>query len=186
VNTPASSPQGLPDRPDLNLVKFDRLYTTHFQEIYAYVARRRPGHEVPDLVAEVFATTWRRIDDVPPSPEDRLWLYGVARRNLSQDDRATYRRHALISRLVQTRSSPLEHSDADESDSLAFLRELIGHLKPLDQEVVRLVAWESLTHDEVAQVLGCSANAVTIRWHRSIGRLRKAFPAPQKEDNGGD
>jgi RNA polymerase sigma-70 factor (ECF subfamily) len=177
-------------------MKFERLYEACFAEIYAYVARRRAPHQVADLVAEVFATSWRRIDAVPPAPEDRLWLYGVARRILSQDERSTHRRRALFNRLVQNRSYSRQHSDTDESDVAEHLRSLVRHLKPIDREVVRLIVWESLTHDEVAQILGCSANTVAIRWHRSIARLRNGLtrpddaevtlPQPQKEDSDGD
>ena len=45
-------------------------------------------------------------------------------------------------------------------------------LRPRDRELVRLIAWEQLSHAEVANMLGCSVNAVAIRWHRSIKRLR--------------
>jgi len=170
-----------PEREDAELPqarpRFEQLYEDHFQSIYSFVLRRREAQEVGDLVADVFAVVWRRIADVPEPPEDRLWLYGVARRVLSQDGRARGRRLSLVTRLTQTR--PLRpDSDIDEPEAAQRLRELIGHLKPLDQEIVRLVAWESLSHAEAAQVLNCSANTVAIRWHRSVERLRKAMDAP--------
>jgi RNA polymerase sigma-70 factor (ECF subfamily) len=180
-----SARRGASDGPDPDRARFDQLYAAHFAEVYAYVARRRPRHDVPDLVAEVFARAWQRIDVVPPGPEDRLWFYGVARRVLSQDERSTARRHALVNRLAQNRSTWTERSVGEQSDApdaAAQLRTLIEHLKPLDREVVRLVAWESLSHAEAAQVLGCSANAVAIRWHRSITRLRRSLTATSDDD----
>jgi RNA polymerase sigma factor (sigma-70 family) len=180
-----SARRGVSDGPDPDRARFDQLYAEHFAEVYAYVARRRSGHDVPDLVAEVFARAWQRIEAVPPAPEDRLWLYGVGRRVLSQDERSTARRLALVNRLAQNRSTWTERPGGEQSDApdaTAQLRSLIEHLKPLDREVVRLVAWESLSHAEAAQVLGCSANAVAIRWHRSITRLRRSLTA--KGDGG--
>jgi RNA polymerase sigma factor (sigma-70 family) len=197
VKKASSSRPEVSGGPDRDETEFDRLYRTHFSAMYAYVARRRPSHEVPDLVAEVFATAWRRLDAVPPPSEDRLWLYGVARRVLSQDGRTTFRRRALVNRLAQNRPSH-EQSDVDEPDWMADLRELIAHLKPLDREVVRLVAWEALSHEEVAHVLGCTANAVAIRWHRAISQLRRQLSPqilqdidgiptqPREEDTGGN
>jgi hypothetical protein len=35
---------------------------------------------VPDIVAEIFTTAWRRLGDVPDLPLDKLRLYGTARR----------------------------------------------------------------------------------------------------------
>jgi RNA polymerase sigma-70 factor (ECF subfamily) len=60
--------------------KFEALYLAHYKSIYAYVQRRVPqsSPDVPDVVSEVFAVAWRRINDVPPIPQDRLWLFGVA------------------------------------------------------------------------------------------------------------
>jgi hypothetical protein len=35
--------------------------------------------EAADVVADTMLVAWRRIDDVPPEPGTRLWLFGVAR-----------------------------------------------------------------------------------------------------------
>jgi len=50
------------------------------------------------------------------------------------------------------------HEDrGDVQDVLAALREL----RPDDQEILRLAAWEGLTTRELAAALGCSENAVS-------------------------
>ena len=169
--------------------RFDQLYHSHFRSVYAYALRRTPTlQDVPDLVSDVFTTAWRRIDRVPEPPQDLLWLYGVARRVLSQHHRGRRRRERLGIRLralaiTATPSGP-------ESGGLLDRRliELIESLRPRDRELVRLIAWEQLSHAQVADVLGCSANAVAIRWHRSIKCLRSQLgdgvgelpPGPQE------
>lgn len=160
-----------------NRTKFERLYNQHFGDIYAFVLRRRPSQEVGDLVAEVFAVAWRRIGVVPATPEAKLWLYGVARRVLSQDERARMRRQSLFERLSQRRPAPSERMEVEDPRS-ARLCELLEHMRSRDREIVHLIAWESLSHEEVACVLGCSTNTVAIRWHRAIERLRQAMPVP--------
>lgn len=64
--------------------RFDEIYRAQYRAIYAYMHRRLgPGVvDAADVAADVFAVAWRRIDEVPPAPEDRLWLYGVARRRV--------------------------------------------------------------------------------------------------------
>ena len=52
----------------------------------------------------------------------------------------------------------------------SILQALHG-LKEADQELLRLVAWEAMPHNQIAQVLGCSENAVAIRLHRARQRL---------------
>jgi RNA polymerase sigma factor (sigma-70 family) len=156
--------------------RFDRLYESHYQAIYAYALRRtRATHEVPDLVAEVFTTAWRRMATVPKPPEDMLWLYGVARRVVSQHHRGHRRRDRLDVRLRGTSMAPEAPESASDNSSHLRLTGLIDALSPRDREVVRLIAWEQLDHAQVAYLLGCTPNAVAIRWHRSVKFLRDHF-----------
>jgi len=135
---------------------------------------RRVGHaDVADLVADVFTAVWRRIEDVPPPPEDKLWLYGVARRVVSQHERGKRRRERFFLRLRHHDRSAEQPISEDDSLLQSQVVDLLNPLKPNDRELVRLVIWEQLTHAEIAQILGCSANAVAIRWHRSLERLRR-------------
>lgn len=157
-------------------VRFERLYRQHFDAIYAYAARRVGiASEVPDLVADVFTVAWRRIDDIPPPPHDLLWLYGVARRVHSQRARTYQRRMHLADRLARESATwewevpPLD-ANGRVSDRLAAA---LARLRPTDQELLRLVAWEALSRSEAAVVLGCSVNAVSIRWHRLMRRLAR-------------
>jgi RNA polymerase sigma-70 factor, ECF subfamily len=47
----------------------------------------------------------------------------------------------------------------------------LARLPSAEQELLRLVAWEGLSHREVAAVLGCSENAAAIRLHRARRHL---------------
>lgn len=51
---------------------FESLYTSHYQEIAAYVRRRVADREADDVIAQVFVVAWRRIERVPTPPADRL------------------------------------------------------------------------------------------------------------------
>jgi RNA polymerase sigma-70 factor, ECF subfamily len=156
--------------------RFELLYKEHFQAVYAYCLRRVPTDEVSDLVAEIFTTAWRRMANLPPPPEDRLWLYGTARRTVSQNHRGHFRAERTLASLRQSLSSATSTASNGTSTSSAResrVIELVDHLRPKDRELVRLIVWEQLSHSEVARVLGCSTNAVGIRWHRSLRRLRR-------------
>ena len=49
--------------------RFRQLYEEHYLHIQAYAVRRVDVQaDVADVVAEVFTTAWRRLDDVPPAP----------------------------------------------------------------------------------------------------------------------
>ena len=46
-------------------------------------------------------------------------------------------------------------------------------LPDADREVLRLAAWEGLSHAQIAISLGCSENAAALRLHRARQRLRE-------------
>jgi RNA polymerase sigma-70 factor (ECF subfamily) len=160
------------DGPDARST-FEDLYRNHFVAIYAYVLRRASRTDTADLVADVFATAWRRIDDVPAGLDSKMWLYGVARRIISQHYRSKGRVDRLKSKLLH---NALLVSPGDQSESFDLdtqVRQLIKSLRDDDRELVTLIVWDGLTHAEVAMILGCTANAVAIRWHRALKRLRR-------------
>jgi RNA polymerase sigma-70 factor (ECF subfamily) len=76
--------------------RFRRVYAVNFEPLLAY-AMRRVGQpeDAADVVAETFLVAWRRIGELPPEAEARLWLYGVARRVLANHHRGGDRRDRL-------------------------------------------------------------------------------------------
>jgi len=77
--------------------RFEALYGAHRPSIAAYVRRRVIEHDVEDVIAQVFLIAWRRFAMIPPPPEDRLWLFGVARRMVADHRRSTVRRRSGLS-----------------------------------------------------------------------------------------
>ena len=154
-------------------LRFQRLYQANFRPVQAYAVNRLgTPDDVPDVVAEVFTTAWRRLADVPPPPGDRLWLYGTARRVIARRHRSASRLRNLVGRLAAERypTAQLQASGQDPARDQVLVA--VAELKPADREALLLVHWEQLSYAEAAQVLGCSANAVGIRVHKAKARLR--------------
>ncbi|QDT00327.1 sigma-70 family RNA polymerase sigma factor [Adhaeretor mobilis] len=59
------------------------------------------------------------------------------------------------------------------SETAVDLRKAIETMETLDQEVLALRHFEELTNKEVAEVLGVSEKAASIRYVRAVGRLKK-------------
>jgi len=158
--------------------RFEALYTGSYQEITGYVRRRVPPDAADDVVAQVFTVAWRRFGEVPGPPQDRLWLFGVARNCAAEHHRAATRRLRLRTRLSQEPAA-VAHvpgpggPDHDPGPVLAAL----ASLKPRDREALQLVLWDELSHAEAAAVLGCTVNAFELRYRRARNRVRDAIAA---------
>lgn len=160
---------------------FEALYTSYADAVYRY-ALRRAGRDVDpdDVVAETFATCWRRLDAVPEGRE-LPWLYGTARRVLANQRRSVGRQERLRTRLE---TEPPVTSEAAVEEGTA--RAVLDRLAPRDREILLLATWEQLTTADIAIALGISENAVYIRLHRARQRFQAAFEAARDEERGGE
>jgi RNA polymerase sigma factor (sigma-70 family) len=153
------------------LARFDALFTEHQRPVLAYAMRRTPTlADAEDVAAETFTIAWRKLETVPT---DALpWLYAVARRVLANHRRGLGRRERLTALLrVEDVATPMRAGEAVDGPAFAAL----AALSPADQEVLRLVAWEELGNQQIAAVLGITANAVAIRLHRARARFADAL-----------
>jgi len=146
-------------------LRLEQLFAAHGRAVFAYARRRASAADADDVVAETFLVAWRRIDDVPEEP--RPWLLGVARRCLANLDRGQARQSALRLRLASTPSVDSMSVESHDDE----VRRALDQLSPAEREVVMLLAWDGLTPDEAAVVLGCSRAAVYLRLHRARRRL---------------
>ena len=156
---------GSPER-----ARYDDLYRRAFRPLTAYALRRAAPEDAADVVAETLLVAWRRLDAVPPPPDDVPWLYGVARHVLANQRRSARRRSATVERLAAELRTAKRHTPAPDPTGHALRR-----LPPDQQELLRLAAWEGLQPRELAVVLGCTPNAASIRLHRARAALRRAM-----------
>ncbi|WP_433463707.1 RNA polymerase sigma factor [Spirillospora sp. CA-128828] len=163
--------------PDDGRRRFEAIYKAHRARVLGYALRRTADpQDAADVLAETFLTAWRRLDDVPPGDQARLWLYGVARRVLANHHRGERRRSALAADLAgQLRIDLAAHRVPRPEGDLAAIAAAFGELSEGDRELLSLVGWEGLDHGEIAAVLGCSRNAVRIRLHRARRRFARGL-----------
>ncbi|GAA1560798.1 sigma-70 family RNA polymerase sigma factor [Actinomadura kijaniata] len=163
--------------PDPLAHRFEHAYRAHSAAVLGYLVRRaEPPEDAADLMAEVFTVAWRRVADMPPGDEARLWLYGVARNVLSNHRRSRIRRHRLADRLREHLSrSPRVHHDDARHDEADHVRAALATLPERDREVIALTAWEGMTAAEIAVVLDLDPGTVRSRLSRARARLRAAL-----------
>jgi RNA polymerase sigma-70 factor, ECF subfamily len=166
-------------------VRFRRIYQDCYRPVQAYAINRLgSADDVPDVVAEVFLTAWRRLADIPPPPGDRFWLYGTARRVIARRHRSASRRQRLLGRLAAEPGPGVPPATGSREPGHDRLLAAIGELRPAYREALLLVHWDQLSYAEAAQVLGCSANAVGLRVHKAKARLRQLLGAEAEPEAG--
>ncbi|HEX3392400.1 MAG TPA: sigma-70 family RNA polymerase sigma factor [Solirubrobacteraceae bacterium] len=166
---------------DDQLQAFTSLYERYAEAVHRYASRRCDRDMAEDVVAQVFAVAWRRRCHMP-SEEALPWLYGVARRVLSEQRRSDRRRQRLHERMRGERA--VEHDEdngsAPQLDDAA-LSQGLRLISAADREVLLLTYWEELSPAQVAEAMGCSRATLAVRLHRAHRRLRKQIEAAGQE-----
>ena len=160
-----------------NEERFRALYERHHPAIIAYFVRRIGSQDAADAADDVFAVAWRRFEKIPEEDETLRWLYGVAHNVLANRRRGERRSNRLLARLGNQRQPDLLGPEPQVLRNLEgqHVVEVLGSMRPDDQELVLLSYWEGLSHSEIGQLLGCSKSAVDARMHRALQRMRKAM-----------
>ena len=160
---------------------FTDLFRSHREGIARYMVRRGADELAADLAAETFAIAWRRRAQwrALDAEQQVAWLYGVARNVLANAHRAQRRAAGLADRLVQAAD---RNADVADHGNLTVEQLAVAaafdQLSDADQEVIRLVAWDALTPQQAAQVLGCRTATLAMRLHRARTRLKKLIDSP--------
>ena len=151
--------------------RFEQIYEEHREAVRVFVRRRAPDSILEDVVSETFLVCWRKLDRVPDEPLP--WLYAVARKTLANQRRRLAREQRVGA--VDPAAAVAEPEPVGDS----ILAAAFAALSERDREVLRLIAWEGLSLSQAAVVLGCSALACRVRYHRAKTRLARRLEASE-------
>ncbi|MEV6305704.1 RNA polymerase sigma factor [Actinoplanes sp. NPDC051861] len=159
---------------------FAALFDRYFTALHGYAARRLGGAGGDDVAAETFLIAFRQRESFDPDRGTvRAWLYGIATNLIREHRRAEERGYRAHTRAA---AEPVYSADLDRADSRMTaqaardrLVAALAGLAPQDRDVVLLVVWGELSHEEVASALGIPAGTVGSRLHRARKRLRAAL-----------
>jgi RNA polymerase sigma factor (sigma-70 family) len=148
------------------VARFRALYDAAYPRVVAYALRRaRTREDALDVVSETLLIAWRRLDEIPTGGQSLPWVFGVARRVLANHYRAAGRRERLATRAAQSPPEAVPQFD--------LVHEALHALRPDQQEILTLAAWDDLDNHEIAVVLGLTPAAVAVRLHRARRRLAR-------------
>src|SRR5215469_16853010 len=116
--------------------RFEAAYRELYAPICGYTLRRvREPEDAAEVIAETFATLWRRFDRCPQGDELRPWLFGVARRVIANQRRSERRRTALGERLAAN-AGP--HATGRFDEAPGDLARAFASLSESDRELLSL------------------------------------------------
>lgn len=148
--------------------RFEALYYDHREAVWRYARRRADEQGAADVFSEVFMIAWRRLERVPDEPDDALpWLLACTRKVLWHQQRAERRRFRLIARLASSAPVVVEQPERPTGE----LSRALAKLSERDRDALLLTAWDGLTSEQAAEVLGCSPQAFRARARRARRRL---------------
>lgn len=155
---------------------FGELYDFYFEPICRYVAWHGCRKDrAEDIVSQAFLKALDRIAAFDPSKGPfPAWLYTIARHcvidQFRRDKKTVF---AELGDLPDTREPA---ADALPGEHLAELRRAIADLKPEQRDIVLLRVWEDKSYDEIAMILGRSADACKMSFSRTMALLRDRLP----------
>ena len=160
------------EAPSVNETRFNEVFVAYHDEIWKYAMRRCAYDDAVNIVSDTFLTAWRRVQDIPAGDDARLWLYKVASHCVANYQRGKRRYLRLVTRLADkpppASTAGIDGLASDHDD----LHHALAQLSRGDQELLRLLTWEELSHEQIATVLGITANAVALRARRARNNLR--------------
>lgn len=163
--------------------RFDALYRAHAHEVHGYCLRRTSSEEAKDATSEVFVVAWRRFEDVPQGDEALPWLYGVARNVLANRARSVRRRDRLAAKAAahHDEAVPGPEPQIVRNEQHDALLRALAKLPDKDQEILRLVEWEGLSRDKVAEMMFVSRSAIDKRIVRAYKKMANMLGVPKPE-----
>jgi RNA polymerase sigma-70 factor (ECF subfamily) len=169
--------------------RFSDAYERHSDELFRHCRLRLSDRErALELTQECFLKTWEYIERGEQIENFRPFLYRTLR-NLIIDEYRRKKSYSLESMLENSDETSVETlMPADESNTLEAAvgrfegKRALNALEELPdpyREVIALRYVEALTPKEIADIVGENENAVSVRIHRGLKKLRTLLEDPK-------
>ena len=150
--------------------EFIQAVTQHKGSIYTvcYMFSSNPD-EIADLYQDILANLWSGFEKFRGDSKLNTWIYRVSMNTCLMLQRKKKRRPESIPLSVDL--NLFENND-EGTRQIALLYKRINKLDKFDKAIVLL--WlESLTYEEIGEILGISAGNVSVRLVRIREQLKK-------------
>ena len=151
-------------------------------------SRLRTTQNREDAAQEIFIRVFKKLDQYSGTVPLNHWVNRIAANVCSTQYRKTKSNKELrLSDLTEEQESYIESVTMRNAtdDPIAqfthceFLDQLLSTVSNDDQQVIRYVYLQGLSHREVSKLTGWSQSSSKVRAHRAMTRIKKNFQALQ-------
>jgi RNA polymerase sigma-70 factor (ECF subfamily) len=157
---------------------FDATYEPLWRSVMRLVGDEGAAR---DLAQDAFVRVWDRRATLDPTLSLRALLYRTVR-NLALNqlrDEQTRRQLLADPGAAAVAARPRDPEPADQhleaAELAARLQQFIDELPPRQREALRLSRFDGLSHQEIADVMGCAPRTVNNHLVRALEQLRARF-----------
>ncbi len=166
---------------------FETWYVEYQSAVFRYVrfrvATREAAEDVTSMVFMKALRSFDRYDESKASP--KTWLLRIARNAVTDYLRSLRRRgslHVSLDRIPDLVADVPSHEERVlKQERIQRLLNGSQTLRKADQEILSLRYGAGLDNAEIAEHLNISNNAVAVRLHRALKRLKASVEAQVSE-----
>jgi len=152
--------------------RFERLVTTHLNDLYRYAYWLVGDHAVADdLVQETMLRAWRFLDKQTKPASSKSWLITILRR----ENARRFERYQPEFSDIPMEAIDAKQNHYDTSTEAFVLRRAIADLEPEYREPLLMQVIQGLSQKEIAIQLGISVAGAGTRLYRARQKLRNVL-----------
>jgi RNA polymerase sigma-70 factor (ECF subfamily) len=156
---------------------FEKLFEESGDKLFRHVFFRVGDRDTAlDIAQDSFAKAWRSAQSGDEIRNPEAFLFTIAN-------------NLIIDHYRKAKSSSLDAMADDGFDpgfdgipgahataELSLVMKALDSLEPQDRDVIVMRHIDGLTPGEIAERLGITENAVSVRVHRAVKKLKEIFP----------
>jgi len=160
-----------------DLAAFEALCRQHSHQVFRLALGMLGNREdAEDVQQETFVKAYQRLRHFRREASFGTWLYTIAARLcLSHRRRRTARTASLTAAPDAISSNPDPAAQLMQRESARRVQRTLVEMAPADRLIIVLKHIEELSHEEIAQILGCSPESSRSRLHRARRLFRERY-----------
>lgn len=149
-----------------------RYQRTLFNVCARYLGNDR---DADDVCQEVMLKVLYGLKNFEGKSKFKTWLYSITYNECITQYRKERRKRRLIDALSLDPLEEAEEDKAPEEESRGGLDRWLGHVNPIDREILVLRFVAELEFQEIADIMHMGLSATKMRYKRALDRLRERF-----------